>query len=396
MSEQSKIKVLHIIKSLGRGGAEMLLPETLRLHDKEVFEFHYIYFLPWKTAMVESIASLGGLITCIPASNNIELMLKARRVARYVNDNKIQIIHAHLPWAGIVARLVGKMTNIPVLYTEHNKLERYHVLTRTMNLLTMGWLNKVIAVSEDVAKSIMGFRPGLKVPVKTILNGVNIDKFRPAQCESNVREQLGIPTGAPVIGTIAVFRTQKRLDIWIEIAHEILKQAPDVHFVIVGGGPLHDELETKRAALKLVDRIHLVGVKTEVRPYLRIFDIYMMTSIFEGLPIALLEAMASGCPPICTGAGGIKEVINHGSDGFLCPVNQPMQLIEYAILLLSDPQRRVEMGRNARTRIEHRFSMRQMTEALEECYVHELDRVQRPMKNSHPVGTDAEGVNRDS
>src|SRR5882762_8944266 len=100
----AKIKILHIIKSLGRGGAEMLLPETLKLHDKTQFEFHYIYFLPWKNQMVESIQEQGGKVTCVPANNNLQLILKARQVARYVKENKIQLIHGHLPWAGILAR----------------------------------------------------------------------------------------------------------------------------------------------------------------------------------------------------------------------------------------------------------------------------------------------------
>src|SRR6186713_1600766 len=110
-----KIKVLHIIKSLGRGGAEMLLPETLKLHDKDRFEFHYIYFLPWKNQMVDSIKANGGEVICVAANNNLRLMLKVNEVARYVMENNIQLIHAHLPWAGILARSVGKRTGIPII-----------------------------------------------------------------------------------------------------------------------------------------------------------------------------------------------------------------------------------------------------------------------------------------
>ena len=175
---KQKIKILHVIKSLGRGGAETLLPETLRVHDKEKFEFRYIYFLPWKNQMVESIEVHGGQVTCIEAANNIQLMTKVWRVARYVRENNIQLIHAHLPWAGILARIVGKMTSVPVIYTEHNKQERYHLGTRTMNLLTMDMLTEVIAVSGDVADSIHRFKPSLKAPVRTIVNGVNPEHFK--------------------------------------------------------------------------------------------------------------------------------------------------------------------------------------------------------------------------
>jgi len=111
----NKIKVLHIIKSLGRGGAEMLLPETLKLHDKEQFEFHYIYFLPWKNQMVESIENSGGIVNRFSAKNNIQLILQAKRIIRYCKKHHIQLIHCHLPWAGFVGRLVHKLSRIPAV-----------------------------------------------------------------------------------------------------------------------------------------------------------------------------------------------------------------------------------------------------------------------------------------
>src|SRR5688500_15518525 len=140
-----KIRVLHIIKSLGRGGAEMLLPETLKLHNKDDFEFSYIYFLPWKDQMVESIRANGGVVHCLSARNNFLIMLRLFSVIRIARQMDVHLIHAHLPWAGILARLVYKFTNIPVIYTEHNKQERYHFLTRMMNLFTMNWQRCVIA-----------------------------------------------------------------------------------------------------------------------------------------------------------------------------------------------------------------------------------------------------------
>ena len=230
----SKIKVLHIIKSLGRGGAEMLLPETLQLHDRNNFEFHYAYFLPWKNQMVESIQHHGGRVTCFHANNNFQLVTKVWTVARYVRKNKIQVIHAHLPWAGILARAVGKITGVPVIYSEHNKQERYHLGTRLMNLVTMDLLTLVLAVSTDVAESIHKHKPRLRTPVRTLVNGVNVESFKNQLFHGRtVREKLGIPSDALAIGTIAVFRFQKRLDLWMELAAKILRQFKSAHFIIV-------------------------------------------------------------------------------------------------------------------------------------------------------------------
>ena len=294
-------------------------------------------------------------------------MLRVKRVERYVIDNNIQVIHAHLPWAGIVARIVGKRTGIPVVYTEHNKLERYHFLTRWMNVLTMNWLRKIIAVSDDVATSVKKFKPSLKAELQVILNGVNVESFKPGVGAADVRSSLNIPLNAPVIGTIAVFRFQKRLDLWMDLAIKIAGKFPDVHFLIVGDGPLKAELFKKKEELKL-DRLHFSGLQTEVRPYLQTMDVYMMSSVFEGLPIALLEAMASGCAVISTDAGGIKEVIRHDVDGMLCKVDEPERLVDFANDLLGHPERRDQLAVAARKRVVESFCIATMVGQLETAY----------------------------
>lgn len=368
-----KIKILHVIKSLGRGGAEMLLPETLRVHDKEQFEFHYIYFLPWKDAMVGSILEHGGRVTCIAASNNIVLLLKSKAVSDYAKAHGIDLIHAHLPWAGIASRFAGKLSGIPVIYTEHNKQERYHIATRLANLFTLNWLTKVIAVSEDVEQSIRKHKSNLKASLITILNGVNTERFAPGQFQRNeIREKFNIPVTAPVIGTIAVFRFQKRLDLWIELAKKILEYQPETRFIIVGDGPLKDLLLAKQKELNLESNVHFAGTQTEVRPYLATFDLYMMTSVFEGLPIALLEAMASECAVVSTNAGGIKEVIRPGVDGLLCDINEPGRLVDFAKELLADPEKRNTLALQARQRVKEEFSMERMVKELEDVYKREV------------------------
>jgi L-malate glycosyltransferase len=364
-----KIRILHIIKSLGRGGAETLLPETLQLHDQSQFEFHYIYFLPWKDQMVGSLKQNGGTVVCIPANSNIQLIMRMNHVVEYIRRHNIELIHAHLPWAGILARLVGRRTGLPVIYTEHNKQERYHFLTRQMNLLTMNWLDRIIPVSRDVEESILKFKPAVKSKIKTILNGVNIEKYIPSAVAKDLaRKNLALPPDKFTLGTIAVFRFQKRLDLWLEIAKTLADNHPDIHFLIVGDGPLKDQLLQKTTDLNIQTRVTFAGLQTEVRPYLAAMDAYMMTSIFEGLPIAMLEAMSSGLPVITTSAGGIKEVIRHGQDGLLCDVDQASRLVDYALKLKDDPEFRSRVSHNARQRITEQFSLNKMVHDLEDLY----------------------------
>lgn len=368
-SNQSKIPVLHIIKSLGRGGAEILLPETLRKHDKEKYEFHYIYFLPWKNQVVGEIEKEGGKVTCIPAKNNLEIFLRARKIAAYVKEHKIQLIHCHLPWAGIVGRLVGRLTKVPVVYTEHNKWERYHKLTYFLNKFSFASQETVIAVSGEVAQSIKSHYKGTKPNVTVVMNGIDTDKYSPQQAGAlNVREQLKIPVDAPVIGIACVFRAQKRLTTWVSIAAEIRAQIPNAHFIVVGDGILREEVFKKAKELNTENYLHFVGLQTETRPYFKAMDIFMMSSEFEGLPIAMLEAMSMGCMPACTAAGGIGEVVKDGLNGILVPVHDPMKLSTEIIELLNNSEELNKRKKAAQKTVIDSFSMTKMVGELEDIY----------------------------
>ncbi|ANE52959.1 glycosyltransferase [Flavisolibacter tropicus] len=363
------VPVLHIIKSLGRGGAETLLPETLHQHNKQKYQFHYIYFLPWKYQMVGAIEKAGGTVTCLSAKNNIAILRKVFQIVRYVKKHKIQLIHCHLPWAGIVGRLVGILTGVPVIYTEHNKWERYHKLTYWLNKFSFSSQQKVIAVSGDVAKSIQSHYKGHNPQVQVVANGVDIKKFSPEVIiDRDVRKELGIPASATVIGLACVFRKQKRVPVWLEIAQKLRSQFSGTHFIIVGDGVLKDEIQTKANELNTHDYVHFVGMQTEIRPYLKAMDVFMMSSEFEGLPIALMEAMSMGCMPASTSAGGIGELINDNVNGVLVPVNEPMQLVSRLSDYLSSPGEIKAKAVAARETIVKGFSMQKMVSEIETIY----------------------------
>lgn len=385
----NKLRVLHLIKSLGRGGAEMLLPETLKVHDREQFDFHFAYFLPWKDQMVPAIEALGARAVCFKANNNLQMFQRVGEISRYVQKHQIDVIHSHLPWAGVIARLVGKKTGVPIVYTEHNKWERYNKITYWLNKLSFGWQDAAVAVSDDVQQSIRknagaSFRE-LTIPVVNgvknrgkiqtpyllnILNGVNTANFvRDDSAGSHIKQELGIPAKAPIIGTVSVFRFQKRLDLWMEVAADILKRVPEAHFIIVGDGPLKEELLAKRKALGIEARLHMPGLKTNVKPYFSGMDIYMMSSIFEGLPIALLEAMSCGCAVISTRAGGVGEVVEDGKSGLLCEIDEYSKLADYGVQLLQNQSQRSTLAASGRARVQADFSINKMAKQLEELYL---------------------------
>lgn len=361
-----KIKILHIIKSLGRGGAEMLLPETLKIHNQDIFEFHYIYFLPWKDQMVSAIKEAGGKVTCFEAKDNISLIFQYKKIINYCRENNINLIHAHLPWAGFVSRVVHRTIGIPVIYTEHNMQERYHIATKNINKLSFNSQTLAVGVSEEVTNSIQkNIKP--KIPVETLLNGVSTKTFLKTG-NSDIRKKLGIPMNSFVIGNVAVFRFQKRLVEWLQVISKLREENQNVYGIIVGAGPLEAEIKQEWKRLELENIVFFPGLQTNVKPYFEAMDVFMMSSSFEGLPIALLEAMSMECAVVSTDAGGIKEVIRNKEDGLIVPVDDWMELSGKVQLLLDGQSELKKYKIAARQRVVDSFSLATMVEKLEEIY----------------------------
>jgi L-malate glycosyltransferase len=365
-------RVLHLIKSLGRGGAEMLLPEGLRFADRDRFEYHYGYFLPWKDAMVSAIAEQDAPVTCFGGKNNLEILARTLKVREYILANDIELLHCHMPIAGTVGRILSRWMGIPVVYSEHNLQERFHPVTRTLNKLTWQWQDHVIAVSGDVAESIRKTM-GEDVPVQVVLNGVDVERFHRNGQSADLPSSISIPSGAPVVGTVAVFRTQKRLDDWLEAARLIRKEIPEARFLLVGDGPLKAEVESAIKVKGLRDVVFTPGLIEDVRPFLASMDVYMMSSIFEGLPVALLEAMAFECAPVCTSVGGIPELISDGSNGRLVAPQRPEELASAVIDVLKTDGLRNRLAQAGRQTVIDGFSMQRMTRELEDIYTQVLD-----------------------
>lgn len=361
------MRVLHLIKGLGRGGAEMLLSDMQRYSNPTRFTHAFGYFLPWKNSVVQDLEEQGAEVVCFEKTNVPQILLAAPRVASWARAWRADLIHSHLPISGIVARLAGRIAHIPVIYTEHNLIERYHPLTRKLNLATWRWQEHVIAVSAEVQQSIARAAPA-QPPVTVVLNGIDTRRFAPDDTIANVRPGLGIPESAPVVGTVAVLRSTKKLDDWLRAAQVIRRHHPDTRFLIVGDGPLRADLEALAESLGLAPNVHFVGLHSDVRPFLVAMDVFMMSSEFEGLPLAMLEAMSLERAVVATSVGGIPEAITSGQNGLLVRAGSPETLAGAACELLRDRPRARRLGSAARETVKAEFSSTRMILELEELY----------------------------
>lgn len=362
------VKVCHLIKGLGRGGAEQLLPQVIACgHGAHAVG----YFLPWKDALVPTLRGAGVPVRCFGSRNPARMLLAARAVAGWLREERADLVHCHLPLAGVVGRLAGRMAGVPVVYTEHNLQPRYHPATRRANAWTWRLQRAVVAVSQEVADSIAE-HVGHAVPVRVVKNGIDVAGYaaRP-ETRAATRQRLGIPPDAPVVGTVAVFRRQKRLDQWLEAAAQLVQgrgPAADAHFLLVGDGPLRAEVEAQVAALGLGGRVHLPGLQEDVRPFFAAMDLFLSSSEFEGLPLALLEAMAAGLPPVVTAVGGVPEVVQPGQSGVLAPFGDPALLAREAARLIVDAPERGRLGAGATARVREAFGVERMAAELAALY----------------------------
>jgi len=384
-----KRKVLVLIKGLGLGGAERLLIDSLPFMNRAQYDYHVGYLLPWKGLLAGDLEAAGIPVHCLGRSTTgtassgswtaVGLLPGAlKRLLALHRRERFDLIQADLPVAGIVARLLGKWTATPVVYTEHNVQERYHAITRWANAVTYRWNRRVVAVSAEVAASIMRVKLLPESRVVTLPNGVPVESVRAEGARvGDVRAELRIPRTHLVVGTVAVFRSQKRLDDWLQVASRVAARRADVTFLLVGSGPLESAVRAQIDALGLTDRVRTPGFRRDGRRMMSGMDVFLMTSEFEGLPIALLEAMALGKPAVSTAVGGVPEVFSSVEAGFLAPVGAIDELSGHVIRLLDDADLRGRLGAAAAAKVESDYHMKRRVEALEQLYHEVLEEAAR-------------------
>jgi glycosyltransferase involved in cell wall biosynthesis len=284
-------------------------------------------------------------------------------------------LHIHLPYTAILGRFCAQVAGVrAVVYTEHNVHEMYHPLTRFFNRLTCPLDSATIAVSDEVNLSSLSWKMLRPKRIRTILGGVDLEdielRIRDVD-KTQLKTSLGIPQGHLVVGNVAHIRPEKGQGYLIEAAARVLQQHPGTTFVIVGRPKEGESLQvlvSRATELGIRDHIIFAGSQEDAVRFMSIFDVFVLSSLYEGLPIALLEAMSAGVPPVATAVGGVPEVVRDGVDGFLVEPKKPEMLAQKIGDLLGTPKLRQAMSREAAKRVRGRFSIQAMVEAVKEVY----------------------------
>lgn len=363
-----RTRVLWLVKGLGPGGAEMLLLSVARLADHERFAYEAAYVLPWKDHLVERLEREHVQVHCLEGSRLLHpgWVLRLRALLR---SRRYDVVHLHSPLIAGVARLVvrtlPRSSRPRVVSTEHNTWWSYSRGTRWLNALLYRRDDARFAVSNEVLSTIW---PCLREDVEVLVHGLVLEDVEAARAERPaVREELGVDDSTVVVGTVANFRAQKGYPDLLAAAAVVLESCPDVVFVAVGQGPLEDEVRRRHAELGLGERFRLLGYREDVPRVLAACDVFVLASLHEGFPVAVMEALAAGIPLVATSVGGVPDAIVDGVHGFTVPPRRPELLAERLVQLVADAELRQGCATAAK-QAGRQFDISAAVRRLEEAY----------------------------
>lgn len=363
------IRVLQLIDGLNIGGAEVLLRDLAHgLLDDGRFQVSVGYSTPGP--LVDQIAALGVPLTRLPRLARVDplLLLNSWRLIR---RERPQIVHTHLFKSDFHGRPAARLAGVPVVVsTLHNNSDwAKRPLLGQLYGANARLADRLIAVSEEVRTfSIDAMHLG-EERVVAIRNGVPVERFvgnEPAG--QALRAELGIAANAPLVGIVARLSPQKDHHTFLRAAAAIRRSLPDARFLIVGDGELRAELEAAAGALGLGEAVIFAGLRRDIPVVLAALDLLVFSSAWEGLPVALLEAMAASRAVVSTAVGGVPGVLVDGSTGLLVPPGDPEALAAAIAALLGDPARRAAMGRAGYERAVANYSIQAMVQTTIELY----------------------------
>ncbi len=340
-----------------------------RLGDRRRIEPRVAYVLPRKDTLVAELVAEDVAVTCLGRGRRGGA-LWPWRLRQLLVSQRVEVIHSHSPLVAVAARLVvrtlRRRDRPKLVATEHNVWASHRRLTAWCNEHTYRLDDAHLAVSEAVRASLP---PRLQGDVTVVRQGVDLDAVRGHLGDRvAARRALSADADQIVIGTVANLRRNKGYPDLLAAAASVIAAGIDARFVSIGQGPLADELAALRDELDLADRFTFLGYRHDVAALAAGFDIFCLASHHEGLPIALLEALALGIPVVVTRVGGIPEVVSDGVEGSVVEPGRPDELARALVSLAANPADRADRSAAARAASDG-FSITAAIAATEACYV---------------------------
>lgn len=372
-----RLRVLLFVNSVAIGGMEEHVELLARLLDRDRFEvFAVSPRSPATEAFHHTMRDAADHASVVTPDRRHGIVSQTRelwRLSRLIRQWRIQVVHMHsTTYLGqSVALLAARLAGVRTVYvTEHlapdASLPWINRLSRTVfSAATSG----IVCVSEKNYKARLNY---IYTPAKRTIvvpNGVDVRDFMPIPLDERtaLRQSLGIPADAKIVGTVIRFEPGKGLSDLISAFPAILAACPTSHLLLVGDGLLRPDLEKQADDLGIRERVHFAGFQADPRPYLGVIDAFVLPVPVGSMSIGLLEAMAMERAVVIT-FGGQGEAVVHGESGYCAEPRNPGSIAEWVIRILRDEQMQLAFGQAARRRVEAHFSAQQVARVLGALY----------------------------
>lgn len=295
------------------------------------------------------------------------------RLRRFFREGRFDVVHTHSSKAGIIGRFAARSAHVPVVvHTVHGQAFHPHekwyrnALYILLERLAARRCDRIYAVARAMIDQCVAAKVAPREKYQVVYSGMDTARFGSARRDPALRERLGIPEGARTIVTIARLFPLKGYEFVLPAAERIVEKYPDTHFLVVGDGPMHDELAARIGKLGLSDNFRFAGLvpPDEVGDYLAQGDLLWHLSLREGLPRAVVQALACGIPAVAFALDGTPEVVLNGRTGFATAPESVDEVVSATSRLWDDPELRRAMGAAGRELVLERFDWHRMSDIL--------------------------------
>lgn len=361
-----RIRILFIIGQLNYGGAERQLIYLAKHLQKDRYKI-MVCVLSNVTPLMNELIGAGIDVLTLPRKLKPDLT-RLWRLGKVVSDYQPDLIHSSLFVANFWSRVIGCLLGIPVVVSERNSDPKRNKFKIIINRLLASSTALLIANSKSGLDRAINRKETKPETSQVIHNGIAIDPYRGNSQESDIKTELGFMENQSVVGIIGRICEQKDQENFFQAMKIVNEKMPDVGFICVGGGKGLEELKAFVKDLGIHSATVFTGVRDDVPAILKIMDILVLSSRWEGLPNVIMEAMASSLPVISTHVGGVPEIVQDGITGLLVPPENPSEIASAVMRLLRDPFLARKMGSSGRIRIEKNFSIEKMVALTENAY----------------------------
>lgn len=381
MRKSEKIRIMHLNSYIGYDGPSRGILGQIKYMNRNRFQPVICEIKStrhWE--LIKVIEDIGCEHVSLGRNKFYDLSIILKLVL-LLKKQKIDVLNTHNAIACWYGNIAAKIANIPVVFTlRNNQRENYKLLLKKryqfqiaimLDRFTMRVADKIVAVSQRLEKFYIENEGIPKEKIITIDNAIDletIEQFKKNYDRENFRTGMGIGRDIIVIGIVGDLVERKGHACLIEAARIILKTNDKVVFLIVGEGPLKENLIEKINNYFILNHFIFTGHVKNVFHYVAAMDIFVLPSFAEGISRALMESMAMGMPAVCSNIDGNLEAVVDGETGFIFPVNNHDALADKLLFLIRNEEVRKEMGGRARARVKEKFDMRNLTRKYEELY----------------------------